>query len=266
MSRSKPPDHVRSADGTGIAFWRSGEGKPLVLVHGVMVDRVHWDAVRPLFEDVASVVAIDRRGHGDSEPGPATHSLADEVADLAAVIEVCASRVDVVAHSYGGLVALEAATLDLPIDRLVVYEPSTDEDPTFPDVLARVTELVGQGQTERAVETLLVERTGVPADALAAVRELPLWPILLQGVEVLPREGRAIADYRFQPERFAELTIPTLILVGEESPAWRHEAMRALDEALPDSELRIIAGQGHHAAQTAPDLLTAEIFGFLGAG
>ena len=263
MSRGKALDHVRAADGTRIAFWRSGEAKPLVFVHGVSVDHSHWDAVRPLLEDVVSVVAIDRRGHGGSEPGPATYSLAEEVADLAAVIEACAGRVDVVAHSYGGLVALEAALLDLPIDRLVVYEPSIDDDPAFPDVLARVTELVGRGQTERAAETLLVERAGVPTDQVAAVRELPLWPIVLRGVEVLPREGRAIVDYRFQPERFAELEPPTLVLTGEQSPEYRHEAMRALAGALPHSELRMLAGQDHVAAQTAPDLLAAEILRFM---
>jgi pimeloyl-ACP methyl ester carboxylesterase len=264
MSRREAPDRVRSADGTGIAFWRSGEGKAVVCVHGIMVDHTHWDAVEPLLADVAGVVTYDRRGHGDSEPGPAAYSLADEVADLAAVVAACEGRVDVVGHSYGGLIALEAALLGPPIDRLVVYEPSLDDDPAFPDVLARVTELVERGEMERAAETLLVERTGVPADQLAAVHGLPLWPVLLQGVEVLPREGRAIVDYRFRPERFAELDIPTLVLVGEHSPRYRHDAVRALDGALPDGVLRVLAGQDHVAAQTAPDLLTAEILGFLG--
>ena len=264
MSRHEAPDHVRSADGTRIAFWRSGEAKPVVCVHGVMTDHRHWDAVRPLLEDVAGVVAIDRRGHGASEPGPATYSLAEEVADLAAVIEACAGRVDVLAHSYGGLVALEAALLDLPIDRLVVYEPTIDHDPTFPDVVARVSELVERGQMERAAESLLVERAGVPADELEAARELPLWPILLQGVEVMPREGQAIVDYRFEPERFADLETSTLVLTGEQSPEHVHEAMRALHGALPQSELRMLTGQEHVAAQTAPDLLAAEILRFGG--
>lgn len=264
MSRSAGSDRVRSADGTSLAVWRSGEGKPLVCVHGVVTDHSHFDAIRPLLEDVASVVAFDRRGHGDSERGPAAYSLADEIDDLTAVIESCAGRVDVVAHSYGGLVALEAALQGLPIDRLVVYEPTIDNDPAFPDVLARVTRFVEQGEMERAAETLLVERAGVPADALPTVRELPLWPIVLQGIEVLPREGRAATDYRFEPERFDALAIPTLVLVGETSPAFRHDAMSALDAALPVSELRVLAGQDHVAAQTAPDLVTTEIRTFLG--
>ena len=72
-----------------------------------------------------------------------------------------------------------------------------------------------------------------------------------------------MVGYRFDPERFAQLTIPTLVLLGEESPGWRHEAMRALHSALPHSELRILADQGHLATHTAPELLAGEIISVL---
>ncbi len=263
--RTDPPasGHVRSPDGTSIALWRSGQGRALVAVHGVSIDHSAWDAVRPALEQVATLIAVDRRGHGASDQGPAVHSLDQEIADLAAVIAACPPPVDVLAHSYGGLVALEAARMGLPIGRLMLYEPSIDDDPHFPAVLERVGALVEEGQTERAAETLLVERSGVPAEAIAAVRELPLWPIVLRGVRVLPREGAAVIGYRFAPERFAQLTTPTLILLGGESPGWRQEAMRALHGALPRSELRILVDQGHLATHTAPELLAGEIIGFL---
>jgi len=82
-------------------------------------------------------------------------------------------------------------------------------------------------------------------------------------VQVFPREGAAVIAYRFDPERFAQLTIPTLVLLGGESPGWRHEAMHALHTALPHSELRILADQGHLATHTAPELLAGEIISFL---
>ena len=232
-------------------------------LHGVTIDHSAWDGVRPALGQVTTLIAVDRRGHGGSDQGPATHSLDQEVADLAAVVAACPPPVDVLAHSYGGLVALEAARLGLPIGRLMVYEPSIDDDPRFPAVVDWVAALVEQGQTERAAETLLVERSGVPAEAIAAVRDLPLWPIVLRGVQVFPREGAAVIGYRFDPERFAQLTIPTLVLLGGESPGWRHEAMRALHSALPHSELRILADQGHLATHTAPELLAGEIISFL---
>jgi pimeloyl-ACP methyl ester carboxylesterase len=264
MSTDPPvAEQVRSPDGTRVALWGSGQGRPLVALHGVTIDHSTWDGVRPALEQVATLIAVDRRGHGASDPGPATHSLDQEVADLATVVAACPPPVDVLAHSYGGLVALEAARLGLPIGRLMVYEPSIDDDPHFPAVVDRVAALVDQGQTERAAETLLVERSGVPAEAIAAVRDLPLWPVVLRGVQVFPREGAAVLGYRFDPERFAQLTIPTLVLGGGESPGWRHEAMRALHSTLPHSELRILADQGHLATHTAPELLAGEIISFL---
>jgi pimeloyl-ACP methyl ester carboxylesterase len=258
-----PAEQIRSSDGTSIAVWRSGHGGPLVALHVVTIDHTAWDGVRPALEQVVTLVAVDRRGHGASDLGPAAHSLEQEVADLAAVVDSCSAPVDVLAHSYGGLIALEAARVGLPIGRLIVYEPSIDDDPDFPLVVDRVRGLVDEGQTERAAETLLVERSGVPVEAIAAVRDLPLWPIVLRGVQVLPREGAAMVAYRFDPERIAQITIPTLVLLGEESPGWRRDAMHALDTALPESRLGILAGQGHLATHTAPDLLASEIIGFL---
>lgn len=256
-------ERVRSPDGTAIAVWRSGRGRPLVAVHGATIDHSTWDGVRSELERIAMLVAVDRRGHGASDQGPRAYSLEQEIADLAVVVEACSGPVDVLAHSYGALVALEAALLDLPIERLVLYEPSMDDDPDFPGVVERVGALVEEGETERAAETLLVERSGVPVEAIAAVRELALWPVVLRGVQALPREGRTVIGYAFEPERFAGLTVPTLLLLGGDSPGWRQEAMYALDNALPNSELRILAGQGHLATHTAPELLAGEIISFL---
>ena len=256
-------ERIRSADSTSIAIWRSGAGPPLVALHGVTIDHTAWDGVRPELESARTLLAVDRRGHGASEDGGAEYSLAHEVADLLAVVARLDEPVDVVAHSYGGLVALEAALTSDRIGHLIVYEPSIDDEPEFPGVVARVAELVSRGEDEQAAVTLLVERSGVPPDAVDAVRELPLWPILLRGVRVLPREGAAVVGYRFDPSRFQRLATPTLVLAGEQSPGWRREAMTRLQTTLPQAELRILAGQGHLATHTAPELLTEEIMSFL---
>jgi pimeloyl-ACP methyl ester carboxylesterase len=228
---------------------------------GVTIDHTAWDGVRPRLEGARTLLAVDRRGHGASGEGGPDYSLAHEVADLLAVVALLDETVDVVAHSYGGLVALEAALISDRIGRLIVYEPSIDDDPEFPGVVARVAELVRRGEDEQAAVTLLVERSGVPPDAVDRVRELPLWPILLRGVQVLPREGAAVVGY--EPIAIPTAGDPTLVLVGEESPGWRREAMTRLQTALPQAELRILAGQGHLATHTAPELLAEEIVSFL---
>jgi len=256
---------LASGDGTSIALWRCGSGPPLVALHGVTIDHTCWDGMRPALESRRTLVAIDRRGHGASEVGPEPHSLHREVEDLVAVLEAFDPPVDVLGHSYGGLVALEAVLVSDRIGRLVLYEPSIDDDPDFPGVVERVGSLVRAGRDDDAAVTLLVERSGVPLEAIGTVSELPLWPTVLRGVKVLPREGAAILGYRFQAERFAALSNPVLVLFGDQSPLWRRQAMVTLDAVLPNSRLHALAGQGHLATHTAPELLAAEILAFLEA-
>ena len=58
--------HVTSPDGVSIACQVSGEGPPVVLVHGAGSARWSFDLVRPQLESRFTVIAIDRRGRGDS--------------------------------------------------------------------------------------------------------------------------------------------------------------------------------------------------------
>ena len=51
-----------SKDGTSIGWVRTGDGPPLVLVHGTTADRTRWKPVLPALEDRFTVYAVDRRG------------------------------------------------------------------------------------------------------------------------------------------------------------------------------------------------------------
>jgi pimeloyl-ACP methyl ester carboxylesterase len=57
---------ITSTDGTTIAYQRSGDGTPLVLVHGTAGDHRRWAPVLPAFEQQFTVCAVDRRGRGGS--------------------------------------------------------------------------------------------------------------------------------------------------------------------------------------------------------
>ena len=58
--------HVTSRDGTRIAVFVSGEGRPLVLVPGTTSDHTTWRLVLPHLEPHVCVHAVDRRGRGSS--------------------------------------------------------------------------------------------------------------------------------------------------------------------------------------------------------
>jgi len=113
---------VTSRDGTPIAFWRSGHGPPLLLVHGATADHTTtWRFVLSALEDRFTVCAMDRRGRGGSGDSP-TYELAREAEDVAAVVDALGQPVNLLGHSYGALCAIEGALCTAGVQRLVLYE------------------------------------------------------------------------------------------------------------------------------------------------
>lgn len=93
---------------------------------------------------------------------------------------------------------------------------------------------------------------------------LPSWPNRVAAAHTVVRETRAEDAYRFDPAKFASLAVPTLLLVGTESPPELLASTRPLADALPDGRVVEPAGQGHVAMLTAPDLFVTRVLDFLG--
>lgn len=97
--------HAHPAPGVTIDYFAAGEGRAVVLVHGITESRRTWDPlVAPLIAAGYRVVAVDLRGHGASST-VAPYDLATMASDLRAVLE--AEGVDdalLVGHSLGGAV------------------------------------------------------------------------------------------------------------------------------------------------------------------
>lgn len=254
-----------SRDGTPIGYWRSGNGPALVLVHGTTADHTRWATILPMLEPHVTVYAMDRRGRGASGDA-ASYSLADEAADVAAVVDAVAAAtgrpVDVFGHSYGAHCALEAALLTGGMRRLAVYEPALTAI-TPPGWLDRMEGLLAQDRREEVVTALLRDLAGLTAEQLARSKADPSWPGRVAAAHTVVRETRAEDEYRFDPSRFTELTLPALLLAGSDTPPDLAASTRALARALPGARVVTLEGQGHVAMLTAPDLLTTELLGFL---
>jgi pimeloyl-ACP methyl ester carboxylesterase len=254
-------ERVVSPDGTPIGVHRSGHGPGLVLVHGTTADASRWDPLIPQLEPVVTVHAVDRRGRGASGDGP-EYSLAAEAEDLVAVLEAVGGPVDVLGHSYGALVAVEAARLTDRIRRLVLYEPALVDiaPPGFTD---RLEELTVAGRREDVVIALLRDLAGMPEEQLAQVRALPSWANRVAAAHTVVREQRVEEAYRFDPARFADVRVPTLMLLGTETAPELAASTAMLAGALPDVRVSELAGQGHVAMLTAPEMFVREVLEFL---
>lgn len=266
------PFRVASRDGTGIAYWTSGEGPPLLMVHGVTADHSRWQPLLPYLQPHATVCAMDRRGRGASGDAP-DYRLAREWEDVAAVIDAVAaatgSPVDVYGHSHGGLCAFGAATLTRNVCRLVLYEGWPAVDPSrhvFPRALEeRLDALLATGAYDAAVEALF-RHFGSTDEEVRGLRAQPAWQARVAAAHTITREVRAIGQAPFDPHQVARITVPTLLLTGTDSPDPAVADLPAVADALPDARVVVMEGQGHLADVLAPETFAGHVLAFLRSG
>ena len=89
----------------------STEGVPLILLHGVGNEAHLWDDFVPCVTPHYRVIAVDQRGHGDSDWAPNgeydTHSMVGDLEDLADALQI--DRFVLIGFSMGGRVAMSFA-------------------------------------------------------------------------------------------------------------------------------------------------------------
>jgi pimeloyl-ACP methyl ester carboxylesterase len=269
---SASPGRVfRSPDGTRIADFVSGDGPPLVLVHGAAADHTTFRAVEPILARRHRVHAIDRRGRGASGDGPA-YAIDREYEDLAEVVDALAAEggdpVDVLGHSYGGRLGLGAALRTTSIRQLVVYEgaPAPPDAPyQEPELLSRLQSLADAGRNEELLMTFLSEVVGMNAADLEAYRANPVWPARVAAAPTIVREVAAESSEAAGLDALGAVTVPVLqVLGGASRPAFR-SATEALDARLADGRIVVIDGAKHAAHHTHADRLVAEVESFLAA-
>ena len=98
-------NHAHPSPGVSIDYFAAGEGRPLVLVHGITESRRTWDPLlAPLLAAGYRVIAVDLRGHGGSSR-VAPYDLGTMAADLGAVLQIeGADDALLIGHSLGGAV------------------------------------------------------------------------------------------------------------------------------------------------------------------
>lgn len=243
---------VHADDGTRIAYETAGSGPPLVLVHGSAETRESWRALRPHLADRFRLLVPDRRGRGESGDGQ-TYGLAREAADLRTLLDAVNGTPAVFGHSFGGLVALSAAT-GAALDRLVLYEPPLPVDEATEGLSARLQTVLETEGREAAMRTFYREAAGIPAP-----ERLPVWPdgIHFDLVETVVREQAAAEAVDL--EAVGGVETPTLLLTGEHSPPHLRRSVQTLDDRLPRSRTVALDGVGHVATRSAPDRVAATV-------
>jgi pimeloyl-ACP methyl ester carboxylesterase len=254
-------ERVRTSDGVEIACEVSGQGPPLVVVHGAGSARWGFGALRPLVEDRFTVIAVDRRGRGDSTDLDG-YTVEREFEDLVAVVRAAAADGTeplLFGHSYGALVSAGAAPLIEGLPRLVLYEPPMGGVLAEPVVIDRWEELIREGERDAVVSEFLGDIGGYTQAEIDELQASEVWELRKAVAHTIPRELRAESGYELNRAALAELDIPVLLFVGSESPEWAKRSTAAYAGALPNVTVRTLEGQGHGALAAAPELVASEL-------
>jgi pimeloyl-ACP methyl ester carboxylesterase len=260
---------LTTPDGCRLVHLSEGSGSTVVFVHGGLTRGSSWLGVTAMLREQFTCVLLDQRGHGASDWGGGPH-LGRATDDLLFVIDHVGPVHAVVGHSYGALVALEAARVSSAIPRLAVYEPPLSLAAPIMDAerLAAVRAAVDAGEYEVALRLHLESPIGgmSPAEADAFATNPMMRPAFADLVAQAPSIAPALETVipLDDAEPYRKIAAPTLLLVGSASndvPFRR--SIAALDAAIPDSQVAVLEGQTHMATLFAPHLVADALREFL---
>jgi pimeloyl-ACP methyl ester carboxylesterase len=263
--RSKSMNTVISKDSTTIAFDRSGQGPAVILVGGAFQYRAidpRTAQLAELLSEHFTVFHYDRRGRGESGD-TAPYAVEREVEDLDALMAEAGGSACVFGMSSGGVLALDAAARGLAIAKLALYELPFNAGDEQARAAAQyytreLTARLREGRRGDAV-ALAMTTWGAPAEAVAGMRQTPIWPLFEAVAPTLAYDDAIMGDGAVPTQRMASIRIPTLVMAGGASPAFMSEAAQAVAHALPNAQLRILEEQTH---DVAPEILAPVLAAF----
>lgn len=263
MSRTRGTAEV---NGAGFHFELAGEGRPLVLLHAGICDGRMWDGQFDALAAARKVLRYDRRGFGRTTQGASAFS---HVEDLAALLNhFSLGRTTLVGCSQGAKIALDfALTRTELVDSLVLVAPAVSGY-TYasapPRQYKEIEQAEAAGDVERVNELELQiwvdgprrDPGEVDRDVRELVREMNLLALTSSAGEELPSATDAAG-------RLSEVSVPTLVVVGDLDTAQTLEAADALARGIPGARLEVIKGTAHLPNMERPEEFNRLVLEFL---
>lgn len=260
----KAQDDTGYAPVNGLAMYYEihGEGEPLILIHGGLGGIVEFSALIPVLAEAHQVIALELQGHGrtaDIDRPLSYEALADDIAALVGYLGY--EQVNVMGFSLGGGVALQTAIRHPEVvRRLIVVSTSYTHSGIHPEFRMGM-----EAMSAEAADMLL--ETPMYTFYSAVAPNIEDWPVLVGKTGDMLRQ-----DYDWSAS-VAELTTPTLILVGDADmiPPAQAVAMFALLGGgvpgdfveRPTSQLAVLPGITHFSIPAQPELIAPQITRFL---
>ncbi|WP_293604957.1 alpha/beta fold hydrolase [Polaromonas sp. UBA4122] len=242
----------------------AGQGTPIVLLHSLLADQTSFDLIMPILARSHQVLALDLPGFGESDfVGGQLETIADHIAKVIQGFGF-KQRPILLGNGYGGFIALLIAIRHSSIaSRLVLADCGA--------AFSEPGRAAFRGMSATAREKGLTAIADVAMRRLFSPEFQQLNPHLIEArkkrfLSVDPQtfhgacEALASLDLRTQ---LKSVTVPALVLVGEQDEATPPPMSYELSAGLPDAKLVVLAGCAHVPQLQMPDVFMAAIREFI---
>ena len=246
-----------------------GEGTPLILIHGGLIDRRMWDGQFEGFARQFRVVRYDVHGHGLSRNSRGDYNDHEDLHALMAHLDI--GKAFIAGLSMGGQIAVGFA-LQYPdmVEGLVLVAPGLSgyqfTASQLGDNQAQFEAAYGAGDLDQAVEFFLQAWTDgpqrIPADVDPVVRER-VRVMLAEGVtRFVNQAGRQVLD---PPAigRLEQIHVPTLCVVGNLDMPVILTIVDMLANKIPGARKVVIPGVAHMVNMERPNEFNRVVLDFL---
>jgi 3-oxoadipate enol-lactonase len=260
------PRKVKSGDAE-IAYWALGDGAPVVLLHPFPANHEFWLPVAKPLAARFRVILPDLRGHGDSEVGEGSATMAKHSADIARVMDDAeVGRAPLIGVSIGGYALFEfwrksrgrVAALGLcntkaPADSA---EARAGRLQVANDVLERGTEPFFESMITRFLgKTTREARPDLVAGALGMMRKM--------SPEDVAQVQRGMAERPDSVETLNTINVPVLLITGDEDVLTGVNEAEGMRQHIPGSQMRVVPKAGHYSPWEQPEEVTRLLSNFL---
>src|SRR5262249_21116856 len=153
----------------------------------------------------------------------ATYALAREAEDVAAVVRHAGADALLLGHSFGAVLALEAANL-VKLDKLLVYEPYAPLEPAASPSPATQSLQSMVGDAEALLERFLRHVLRMGDEDVERLRAGPTWQARVAAAHTIPREMAAVECHHLRVDGLVAHQTRVRFLLGEQSPPFLREA------------------------------------------
>ena len=251
-------------NGREIHYAEQGDGPLAMLIHGYPLDHTMWLDQLAALSSVRRVVALDLPGSGMSERVNGQPLTMEELAgSVAGLVETLGyDQADVVGLSMGGYVALALWELHPQSIRSLVLantRSSADSDEGRVGREAQAQSVVADGRAQLA--TKLVGALLAPGHDLTAAARLRTM-VESTPVETIVASLRGMAARPDRTDLLPTITVPTLVISGEDDALIPSLDSHEMASAIPNSQFLIIPGAGHLGPIERPDAFTEALRSF----